>query len=696
MVKAIRSGKSLEISIYDVLVGDVLHLAPGDVAPADGILISSHDVRCDESAFTGESGQIKKVDGYEVMARLRADDEPETDKLDPFIISGSTVLGGIGTYMVTCVGRHSSHGRLMVAMTDDTEPTPLQKKLGTVASQIATAGLSVAILLFVTLFIKFLIQIPSSHDSASEKGQTFLRIVIVAIAVLVIAVPEGLPLAVTLALAIAVTRMLKDNNLVRILAACETMGNATAVCSDKTGTLTMNKMAVTAGILGTTYRFRLSSDEAYRDYPGLEQAIPESLTFSLSMLSGEFRKILSQSIVINSTAFESETSDGRSLFIGSVTESALLSFAKEQLSIGPVDEERANVTTVQIISFDSRRKCMVTVIRLSKDTYRLYIKGAPEVVLEKCTRVIMDDTRSTMVTAMTEDDRLVFTNAMDEYADHSLRTIGLAYRDFDFWPPSGAKLLEGRSNEILFEDIKDLTFVGIFGIQDPLRPGVKEAVAKCQNAGVYVRMVTGDNVGTAKAIATECGILSEEGLVMEGAEFRQLSESQMNQVLPRLQVLARSNPEDKRILVKRLKELKETVAVTGDGTNDGPALRAADVGFSMGLSGTEVAKEASSIILLDDNFSSIVKAIEWGRTVNDAIRKFLQVSFESTATCLLSSTNRLAVPTHCQRYGCYPDIRVCYSQRQGTIDSYTSSTTLGQPYNGHVCCSRPGHRSAES
>lgn len=667
MVKAIRYGKSLEISVYDVLAGDVLHLAPGDIAPADGVLISSHDVRCDESAFTGETGQIKKIDGYEVMARLGEDALPDDDKLDPFIISGSTVLEGIGTYLVTCVGPHSSHGRLMVAMTEDTEPTPLQKKLGIVASQIATAGLSAAILLFVTLFIKFLIQIPSSHDSASEKGQTFLRIVIIAITVLVIAVPEGLPLAVTLALAIAVTRMLKDNNLVRILAACETMGNATVVCSDKTGTLTMNKMTVTAGILGTTYRFRLSSDETHRDRPSSGQAVPESVTFSIrdsiSMLSAEFGKILSQSIVINSTTFESEANDGRPIFVGSMTEAALLSFAKERLGIGPVDVQRTNVTTVQIISFNSRRKCMVTVIRLSKDTHRLYIKGAPEVLLEKCTQVIMDATESPMAMPMTRDNRLVFTNAMDEYANHSLRTIGLAYRDFDCWPPPEARLLEGQSNEILFEDIKDLTFLGIFGIQDPLRPGVKKAVAKCQNAGVQVRMVTGDNIGTAKAIATECGILTEDGLVMEGVEFRRLSESQMNKVLPRLQVLARSNPEDKKMLVKRLKELGETVAVTGDGTNDGPALRLADVGFSMGLSGTEVAKEASSIILLDDDFSSIVKAIEWGRTVNDAIRKFLQVSSQSTITYVLSSTNGLTVPAHCQYYGCHTYIRVCYRQR---------------------------------
>jgi len=623
MVKAIRSGKSLEISIHDVLVGDVLHLEPGDVTPADGILISGHGIRCDESAFTGESGQIKKIDGYEAMKRLGNYDIPETEKLDPFILSGSTVLEGTGTYLVTCVGPHSSHGRILASLTENIEQTPLQKKLGTVASQIATAGLSVAIFLFITLFIKFLTQIPGSNDSPSELGQTFLRIVIVSIAILVIAVPEGLPLAVTLALAIAVTRMLKDNNLVRILAACETMGNATAVCTDKTGTLTMNKMMVTSGILGSTFRFSQSDEE---NPSSSEQAVSRSRSFSMissiSSLSTDFKNLLIQSIVINSNTFESETNDGRHIFVGSMTEAALLSFAKEKLGLGSIDEERSNHPTIQIISFDSRRKSMVTIIRLSTNTYRLYIKGATEVILPKSTRMILDVTESIMAIPMTNDDKNMFINTLDEYGNHSLRTIALAYRDFDCWPPTEIKPLM----EIDFDDIKDLTFLGIFGIKDPLRPGVRDAIKKCQDAGVYVRMVTGDNIETAKAIAKECGILHEDGLAMEGNDFRCLSNIEMNQTLPKLQVLARSSPEDKKTLVIGLKELGETVAVTGDGTNDGPALHSADVGFSMGLSGTEVAKEASSIILLDDNFASIVKAIEWGRTVNDAIRKFLQVS----------------------------------------------------------------------
>lgn len=222
------------------------------------------------------------------------------------------------------------------------------------------------------------------------------------------------------------------------------------------------------------------------------------------------------------------------------------------------------------------------------------------------------------------------------YAIKSLRTIGIVFCDFGYWPPPRAKTYEDDPRGVVFEDVfKEMVFLGIVGIQDPLRPGVQDAVARCQHAGVFVRMVTGDNVWTAKAIAKECGIYTQGRIILEGPEFRRLSSTNMDQIIPQLQVLARSSPEDKRILVKRLKELGETVAVTGDGTNDGPALRAADVGFSMGISGTEVAKEASSIILMDNNFSSIVKALEWGRSVNDAVKKFLQVGFRSIRDFML-------------------------------------------------------------
>ncbi len=225
---------------------------------------------------------------------------------------------------------------------------------------------------------------------------------------------------------------------------------------------------------------------------------------------------------------------------------------------------------------------------------------------------------------------------IDEYARDSLRTIGMLYKDFEQWPPLEAKRLEEDKNMADFDDIfHDMIWVGVVGIHDPLREGVVEAVAQCQKSGVVVRMVTGDNITTARAIATDCGIMTEGAVVMEGPKFRQLSDEEMDQILPNLRVLARSSPEDKRILVGRLKHLGETVAVTGDGTNDGPALKMADVGFSMGIAGTEVAKEASSIILLDDNFSSTITALMWGRAVNDAVKKFLQFQITVNITAVL-------------------------------------------------------------
>ena len=256
-------------------------------------------------------------------------------------------------------------------------------------------------------------------------------------------------------------------------------------------------------------------------------------------------------------------------------------------------------------------------------------------MLEHCAEVIRDPTKNISGTAMSIDSRQTLSNLITSYAERSLRTIGLVYRDFDRWPPKHARRVEGDSNEAVFEDIfNNMVFLAIVGIQDPLREGVREAVETCQKAGVTVRMVTGDNITTAKAIASACGIYTG-GDVLEGPAFRKLSSKEKDRIIPTLQVLARSSPEDKRILVKRLKELGETVAVTGDGTNDAPALKTADVGFSMGMAGTEVAKEASDIILMDDNFASIVKAMMWGRAVNDAVKKFLQFQVTVNITAVL-------------------------------------------------------------
>lgn len=637
-VKAIRSGKSVMISVFDVMVGDVLHLESGDSVPADGILIDGHGIKCDESSATGESDAMRKTGGQEVWNRIQVG--TATSKLDPFIISGSKVLEGVGTYLVTSVGINSSFGKIMVSLQTENEDTPLQVKLANMANWIGYIGTTAAGLLFFVLLIRFLAGLSGSTLSPAMKGSAFLDILIVAITIIVVAVPEGLPVAVTLALSFATKKMLSENNLVRHLKACETMGNATTICSDKTGTLTQNKMTVVAGTLGSKVNFARILDNSDSE----NEVFPFATAFS--KLSPVVKTLFMQSFALNSTAFEGEE-DGRFTFIGSKTETALLTMAKEQLGMGPVAEERAGVETVQLIPFDSDRKCMGVVIRLADGTYRLLVKGAAEILLEKVTCELVDITgKMLQKSELSEAARAKVSESIDRFAHSSLRTIAMLYKDFKQWPPLGARTLDEDRSMADFEDVlHDMTFLGVVGIQDPLREGVSAAVKRCQDAGVKVRMVTGDNVTTATAIASECGIKSKEGLVMEGPKFRQLTDEQMDEILPRLEVLARSSPDDKRILVARLKHLGETVAVTGDGTNDGPALKTADVGFSMGIAGTEVAKEASAIILMDDNFSSIVKAMMWGRSVNDAVAKFLQFQLTVNITAVtLAFVSAVASP----------------------------------------------------
>ncbi|KAM3558940.1 hypothetical protein MY1884_003722 [Beauveria asiatica] len=638
LVKVVRAGKTTEISVFDVMAGEVIHLEPGDLVPVDGVLIEGFNVKCDESQTTGESDIITKRSGDEVYNAIEGHESLK--KMDPFIQSGARIMEGVGTYMATSVGIYSSYGKTLMALNEDPEMTPLQAKLNVIATYIAKLGGAAGLLLFIVLFIQFLVRLPRLDASvtAAQKGQMFLEIFIVVVTIIVVAVPEGLPLAVTLALAFATTRMLKDANLVRHLKACEVMGNATTICSDKTGTLTQNKMQVVSGTIGTTNRFGGAKQRPDSNPDSPVESFQDSssdITPShfVGMLSEPVKELLLKSVALNSTAFEGEV-EGEKTYIGSKTESALLLFARDFLAMGPVAEVRESATVMQMIPFDSGRKCMGIVVQLPKGKFRLYVKGASEILLAQCTTTLRDPTKDDSVTDMTKSNVQTISRVIESYANRSLRTIGLCYRDFDAWPPKAAR--RGDGNDINFEDIfKEMTLLGVVGIQDPLREGVYEAVKKCQHAGVVVRMVTGDNKLTAQAIAKECGILQPNSLVMEGPDFRNLSKTQQVEIIPRLHVLARSSPEDKRILVKRLKEKGETVAVTGDGTNDAPALKTADVGFSMGIAGTEVAKEASAIILMDDNFTSIVKALKWGRAVNDAVKRFLQFQLTVNITAVV-------------------------------------------------------------
>jgi Ca2+-transporting ATPase len=493
-----------------------------------------------------------------------------------------------------------------------------------------------------------------------------------------VAVPEGLPLAVTLSLAFATKKMTKVNNLVRHLQSCETMGNATVICSDKTGTLTENIMTVVGGTLGagglefgdktaapdgastpdhdddddetlapgspstvtktpvspiSTAKAPLSPTSAGKaSEPASRRQVPASQL--AATVCPDFRDLMKDSIALNSTAFEGDdSSGGRSPFVGTKTETALLDFARTRLAMGPLSIERANHHIVQIFPFNSRQKCMGSVIQLADGRYRLLVKGAPEVVLAQCTTTVPEPTCVLSLDTLPDSSKGAISSAVSRYASLSFRTLGFAYRDFDEWPS-----LQQQEQQPLLEDVFDsMTWLAVVAIQDPVRPGVAAAVRTCHRASVAVKMVTGDNVETARAIARECGILPAEGggVVMEGAQFRRLSEGERLGRVRELAVLARSSPEDKRVLVKALRALGEVVAVTGDGTNDAPALKAADVGFSMGITGTEVAKEASDIILMDDNFSSIVEALAWGRAINDAVRKFLQFQITVNITAVI-------------------------------------------------------------
>ncbi|KAI7858565.1 PMCA-type calcium-translocating P-type ATPase [Circinella umbellata] len=587
-VKVLRGGISQQIHNRQLVVGDVMFLEPGDMVTVDCIYIEGHNLRCDESATTGESRPVKK-----------------NTEGDCIILSGSKVTQGVAKIVVVAVGVNSFYGRAMTLMRDaDDENTPLQLKLNVLADQIAKFGFVAAGLMFVVLLFKFFVVSMIHHHwiTTHELFSALIGITIQAITVIVVAVPEGLPMAVTLALAFATTEMLKDNNLVRHLSACETMGNATAVCSDKTGTLTENKMTIVSAAIAEIQFTHLYDLGQWR-----YNVHPVAMDLAI------------EAMAINSTAFEGKGPDGQLKFIGSTTESAMIEFTQK---LGySYQHIRSSTKVVCVYPFSSEIKSMTTIIQIRENNarspgrhgdYRLYTKGAAETILRQCTHFM--DSRG-RVRPFSNYARTHHEVLINQYAERSLRTLALAYRDVD----------QSTYKSFNPDDppVGNLILLGIVGIQDRLRPGVIESVQAFRRAGVFIRMITGDNIETAKAIAKESGILTAGGLAMTGPDFRALSEQEQFKVIPRLQVLARSSPIDKTIVVSRLKQLDEVVAMTGDGTNDGPALKMANVGFAMGITGTEVAKEASDIILMDDNFNSILQALKWGRAVNDGVRKFL-------------------------------------------------------------------------
>ncbi|XP_034074764.1 plasma membrane calcium-transporting ATPase 1a isoform X4 [Gymnodraco acuticeps] len=665
----VRGGQVIQIPVAEIVVGDVAQIKYGDLLPSDGVLIQGNDLKIDESSLTGESDLVKK-----------------TLEKDPMLLSGTHVMEGSGKMLVTAIGVNSQTGIIFTLLgsaeddeeeeeekkkekeekkkqrknkkqegaaenrkkakaqdgaamemqplnseeadaeerkksnTSKKEKSVLQGKLTKLAVQIGKAGLvmsAITVIILVVLFVvdTFWIQnLPWVKDCTPIYIQFFVKFFIIGVTVLVVAVPEGLPLAVTISLAYSVKKMMKDNNLVRHLDACETMGNATAICSDKTGTLTMNRMTVVQAFIGEKHYKKVPEPE------NIPSSILDILILGIAVNCAYTTKIMPP-----------EKEGGLPRQVGNKTECSLLGFSNDlKRDYQTIRNEIPEEKLYKVYTFNSVRKSMSTVLKMADGSFRMFSKGASEILLKKCYKVMTANGESKVFRPRDRDDMV--KKVIEPMASEGLRTICLAYRDF---PVSEGEPDWDNENDIL----SGLTCLSVVGIEDPVRPEVPDAIKKCQRAGITVRMVTGDNINTARAIATKCGILlpGDDFICIEGKEFNrrirnekgEIEQERIDKIWPKLRVLARSSPTDKHTLVKGIidstvLEKRQVVAVTGDGTNDGPALKKADVGFAMGIAGTDVAKEASDIILTDDNFSSIVKAVMWGRNVYDSISKFLQ------------------------------------------------------------------------
>jgi len=615
-----RGGETVSIPADTLLVGDILKVAAGDKLAADGLLIESSKIKTNESAMTGEPIDI----GKDVWMG------PDDEESDPFLLSGTTISEGVGHLVVVATGTHSQWGIILSKLIEEPVDTPLQKRLDRLAWNIGKIGIIMATLTFAVSMLRWIVE--SAQDGAWD-GTQVLKFFIDSVTIVVVAIPEGLPLAITLGLAFAQKKMMQDMNLVRRLEACETMGSATQLNADKTGTLTANRMTVVESYLGGVKLLHQAEGLAARDpsVPDKSAAVAEAATgepaevgavFSStdvvgagteSGLSRTFREAFAVNVAVNSQANLQVKANGLVEHLGSKTECALLQLIESWgYSYAAV---RVAAPPTRIWLFDSTRKRMssTSAVPGRPGVQRLHTKGAPEMLAPLLSYQMGLDGR---VAPFTAADRAALVLNVDRLAERGLRTLLLAYRDVDV--PLDDKVFWDTAPET------NMTLLGVVGIKDPIRPETLEAVRLLKGAGVNVRMVTGDNVLTASFIAREAGILDEGGVVLDGPSFRKMSQEELDAVAIKIQVLARSTPTDKLALVKQHKRMGEVVAVTGDGTNDAPALKEADVGFALGLAGTEVAKEACDIVILDDNIQSMAKAVLWGRSVFWSIRKFLQ------------------------------------------------------------------------
>lgn len=568
-VKVVRDGHVTEIPKRDVVVGDTVILQSGEEVPADGRLTEAVSLKINESTLTGEP-QIDKT-------TAPAHFDPEATYPSDHAMRGTTVIEGHGTMTVTAVGDATEFGHVAEQATvESEEQTPLNLQLQKLSKLIGRIGISLAIVTFVALLVKGMIIGDLLRSDWLTIATEVLQYFMVAVTLIVVAVPEGLPMSVTLSLAVNMRRMLRTNNLVRKMHASETMGAITVICTDKTGTLTRNQM-------------RVFETKLYGDTPDA---------------------IVDEGIAANSTAFL----DADARVIGNPTEGALLLWLRDRgVDYAPL---RDAARVVDQLTFTTERKFMATLVESPTEGRILYVKGAPEIVLERCSGF---------------GDKEEVVRQLTAYQNMAMRTLGLAYR----------KTEADTCEQALSEG--PLTFIGIAAISDPVRDDVPAAVGECLDAGIAVKIVTGDTPATAKEIGRQIGLWTAEDTDynhLTGTEFAAMSDEELLGRVQALKIMSRARPLDKQRLIRLLQQRGEVVAVTGDGTNDAPALNFAQVGLSMG-SGTSVAKEASDITLMDDSFSSIATAVMWGRSLYKNIQRFvlfqLTINFVAIVIVLLGS-----------------------------------------------------------
>lgn len=557
LIKVIRNGEPQLITQKEIVVGDIIMIETGDKIVADGRLLSSNDLSVDESALTGESLPVKK-DAEFVCQKST----PVAERAN-MLYSGCFVSAGNGQMLVTGVGNDTEFGQIAQELSSiEKTTTPLQEKLDKLGKQITVLGASAAAIVFAIEVLQFVMNGQLNLDTVSDAFIT-------SIVLIVAAVPEGLPTIVAVSLALNIIKMSKENALVKKMIACETIGCVNIICSDKTGTLTENRMTV------------------QKIYTGGELIDPEQLK----------DEMLLKNYCINSNANISEE-DGSWSFIGNPTEGSLLAAAAK----AGVDyqELRQAADIVRVFPFSSQNKDMSTIVRENGKEI-LYVKGNPEKIISLCTGI-------------SEEEKEKNFHLMEEFQNKAGRLLAFAHKE-----------LEGQYNDEEQDEVEQgLIYDGFVVISDPLSPDVYKSIRNCRSAGIEVKMLTGDNIRTARAIANELHMLDDDHIAVEAADIEKLTDEELKEALKKIQVIARSTPLVKMRVVKLLKEQGNVVAVTGDGINDAPAIKHADVGIAMGIAGTDVTKEASDMVLLDDSFSTIIKAVQWGRGIYENFKRFIQ------------------------------------------------------------------------